>query len=158
MMAVIRVMQRRTGNASICALLVLATLVVAAAPVRAEPTTATMYVNPQCSCCQRHANHLRGHGFKIIAVKETHDISVLRRQHGVPEKPKGCHIMRVEDYVVEGQVPAASIQKLLAERPKFKGISPPGTPDGSPSMTGRQTKPVTIYEISQGEPKIFGVE
>ena len=138
-------------------LLVLAALIVASVPVRAEPPTATMYVNPQCGCCQGHANYLRANGFKIT-VKETHDMSLIRRQHGVPEKLEGCHIMIIDGYVVEGHVPAASINKLLSERPKIKGISLPGMPDGSPGMTGRKSEPFTIYEISEGEPKIFAVE
>ena len=138
-------------------LLALATLFVASVPVRAEPPAATMYVNPQCGCCQGHANYLRQHGFKIT-VKETHDMSLIRRQHGVPEKLEGCHIMIVDGYVVEGHVPAASINKLLAERPKIKGISLPGMPEGSPGMTGRKSEPFTIYEISEGEPKVFAVE
>lgn len=138
-------------------LLVLATLVVASVPVRAEPPTATMYVNPQCSCCQGHANYLRANGFKIT-VKETHDMSLIRRQQGVPEKLEGCHIMIIDGYVVEGHVPAASIKKLLAERPEIKGISLPGMPDGSPGMTGRKSESFTIYEISEGEPKVFAVE
>ncbi len=138
-------------------LLVLATLMVASMPVRAEPPAATMYVNPQCGCCQGHANYLRQHGFKI-AVKETHDMSLIRRQHGVPEKLEGCHIMIIDGYVVEGHVPAASINKLLAERPKIKGISLPGMPEGSPGMTGRKSEPFTIYEISDGEPKVFAIE
>jgi len=138
-------------------LFVLATLMVGSAPVRAEAPAATMYVNPQCGCCQGHANYLRQHGFKI-AVKETHDMSLIRRQHGVPEKLEGCHIMIIDGYVVEGHVPAASINKLLTERPKIKGISLPGMPDGSPGMTGRKSEPFTIYEISDGEPKVFAVE
>lgn len=138
-------------------LLVLAALFVASAPVRAQQQEATMYVNPQCGCCQGHANYLRANGFKI-AVKETHDMSLIRRQHGVPEKLEGCHIMIIDGYVVEGHVPAASIKKLLAERPKIKGIALPGMPDGSPGMTGHQSEPFTIYEISDGAPKVFAVE
>ncbi|MFM9848056.1 MAG: DUF411 domain-containing protein [Hyphomicrobiaceae bacterium] len=138
-------------------LLVLAAAFAMSVAVRAEPPTAIMYVNPQCSCCQGHANYLRANGFKI-AVKETHDMSLIRRQHGVPEKLEGCHIMIIDGYVVEGHVPAASIQKLLAERPKIKGISLPGMPDGSPGMTGRKNEPFKIYEISEGEPKVFAIE
>jgi hypothetical protein len=138
-------------------LLVLASLVVASAPVRAQQAAATMYVNPQCGCCQGHADYLRAQGFKIT-VKETHDMSLIRRQHGVPEKLEGCHIMIIDGYIVEGHVPAAPIRKLLAERPKIKGISLPGMPDGSPGMTGRKSEPFTIYEISDGEPKVFAVE
>jgi hypothetical protein len=138
-------------------LLVLAMLVVASATVRAQQPAATMYVNPQCGCCQGHANYLRAQGFKVT-VKETNDMSLIRKQLGVPEKLEGCHVMVVDDYVVEGHVPAAPIKKLLAERPKIKGISLPGMPDGSPGMTGRKTEPFTIYEISDGEPKVFAVE
>jgi hypothetical protein len=51
-----------------------------------------------------------------------------------------------------------AINKLLTERPNIKGISLPGMPEGSPGMSGRKTEPFTIYEISDGEPKVFAVE
>jgi hypothetical protein len=51
-----------------------------------------------------------------------------------------------------------AIRKLLAERPAIKGISLPGMPEGSPGMTGTKTEPFTIYEISDGAPKVFAVE
>lgn len=124
---------------------------------RAEPPAATMYVNPQCSCCQGHAAYLKQNGFNIN-VKQTHDMSLIRRQHGVPAKLVGCHVMLIDGYVVEGHVPASAIKKLLAERPSIKGISLPGMPEGSPGMTGRKSEPFTIYEISEGEPKVFAVE
>ena len=136
-------------------LLAFAVLIGAYVPALAEPP-ATMYVNPQCSCCQGHANYLRQNGFKIT-VKETHDMSLIRRQHGVPAKLAGCHIMLIGGYVVEGHVPASAIKKLLAERPKIKGISLPGMPEGSPGMTGVKAEPFTILEISE-EAKVFAVE
>jgi len=137
-------------------LIALAVLVGGHVPTLAEPSAATMYVNPQCSCCQWHANYLRQNGF-TITVKETHDMSLLRRQHGVPVKLVGCHIMMIDGYVVEGHVPASAIKKLLAERPKIKGISLPGMPEGSPGMTGVKAEPFKILEISD-EAKVFAVE
>ena len=122
----------------------------------AEPPAATMYVNPQCGCCQGHAGYLRQNGFKIT-VKETQDMSLIRSQHGVPAKFEGCHIMLIDGYVVEGHVPAAAIKKLLAERPKIKGISLPGMPEGSPRMTGVKAEPFKILEISE-KAKVFAVE
>ena len=136
--------------------LALATLLGAYVPALAEPPAATMYVNPQCSCCQGHANYLRQNGFNLT-VKETHDMSLIRRQHGIPAKFEGCHIMLIDGYVVEGHVPSSAIKKLLAERPNIKGISLPGMPDGSPGMTGVKTEPFKIYEISD-EAKVFTVE
>jgi len=136
-------------------ILVLAVLF-GAATARAEPPAATMYVNPQCSCCQGHVSYLREHGFSIT-VKVTHDMSLIRRQHGVPTKLEGCHIMLIDGYIVEGHVPASAIKKLLAERPKFKGISLPGMPEGSPGMTGQKTELFKILVISD-EAKVFAVE
>ena len=45
----------------------------------------------------------------------------------------------------------------MSERPKIKGISLPGMPEGSPGMTGEKTEPFTVYEISD-EPKVYEVE
>jgi len=138
-------------------LLVALTILVAShISVLAEPPAAVLYANPQCSCCLGHANYLRQHGFNVT-VKETNDMSLIRRQHGVTEKFEGCHIMVIEGYVVEGHVPASAIKKLLSERPKIKGISLPGMPEGSPGMTGHKTEPFTIYEISD-EAKVFADE
>jgi hypothetical protein len=47
---------------------------------------------------------------------------------------------------------------MLSERPEIKGISLPGMPAGSPGMFGEKTAPFTIYEISEGEPKVYAVE
>ena len=127
------------------------------AMARAEPVTATMYKNPQCGCCEEYAKYLRRNGFNVT-VKETHNISLISRQNGVPEELAGCHTMLVGGYVVEGHVPVGAIKKLLTERPNIKGISLPGMPEGSPGMTGQKTEPFTIYEISDGEAKVFAVE
>jgi hypothetical protein len=65
--------------------------------------------------------------------------------------------MLIDGYVVEGHVPATAIKKLLAERPKIKGISLPGMPEGSPGMTGVKAEPFKILEISE-KAKVFAVE
>lgn len=119
--------------------------------------TATLYKNPQCGCCESYAEYLRENGF-VVAVKPTHDLSLIKRQHGVPEKFDGCHTMLIDGYVVEGHVPLRSLNRLLTERPDIKGVSLPGMPMGSPGMTGTKTAPFTIYEISEGAPKVYAVE
>jgi hypothetical protein len=119
--------------------------------------SAQLYKNPQCSCCEGYASYLRNHGY-TVTTEATHNLSLIRRQRGVPEKLAGCHTTIVGGYVVEGHVPVATIDKLLRERPKIKGISLPGMPDGSPGMTGRKSEPFTIYEISEGEAKVYAVE
>jgi hypothetical protein len=123
----------------------------------AEPATVKMFVNPDCGCCEGHAQHLRDNGFNVT-VTPTHDMSLMRKKHGISREFEGCHIAFVEGYVVEGHVPASSIKKLLAERPGIKGISLPGMPDGSPGMTGVKKATFEILEISDGPAKVFAVE
>lgn len=119
--------------------------------------SAQLYKNPQCSCCEGYASYLRNHGY-AVATTPTHDLPLIRRQHGVPAELAGCHTTIVGGYVVEGHVPVSVIDKLLAERPKIKGISLPGMPDGSPGMTGVKSQTFTIYEISDSEQKVYAVE
>jgi hypothetical protein len=119
--------------------------------------SATLYKNPQCTCCEAYADYLRDNGFKV-AVKPTHVLSLIKRQYGVPEPLDGCHTMLVDEYVIEGHVPLKSLNRLLTERPEIKGISLPGMPMGSPGMSGTKTEPFTIYEISGGAPKVYAIE
>ena len=85
-------------------------------------------------------------------------MSMISRQHGVPEKLAGCHTMLIEGYVVEGHVPVGAINKLLTERPRIKGISLPGMPEGSPGMTGVKSAPFQVLEITDGPEKVYSVE
>ncbi len=116
-----------------------------------------LYKSPQCGCCEGYAKYLRRNGF-TVTVKPTHDLSLIKRQHAVPKDLESCHTMLVEDYVVEGHVPLKTLNKLLQERPKIKGISLPGMPQGSPGMGGPKTEPFTIFQFGNGEPKPYVVE
>jgi len=137
-------------------LLLVLVLLFGVGAARAEPVSAIMYKTPGCGCCEDYAKYLRQHGF-IVTVKPTPNLSQISRQNGVPEKLAGCHTTTIGGYIVEGHVPVSTINKLLSERPKIKGISLPGMPEGSPGMTGRKTEPFTIYEISE-DAKVFAVE
>ena len=126
----------------------------------AERPPATLYKNPQCSCCEQYASYLRRNGFTVKVVP-THDLSLIRRQAGlnVPEKLEGCHTMFIDKYVVEGHVPLKTLDKLLTERPAIRGISLPGMPTESPGMGGPKTEPFTIYEHgSDEEPRTYATE
>ena len=126
--------------------------------VAAEKPAATLYKNPQCSCCEEYAKYLRQKGYEVKVVA-THNLSLIRKQHGVPENIEGCHTTLIDKYVVEGHVPAKTLDKLMAERPEIKGISLPGMPQGTPGMTGRKTGPFTIYEFGKaGTSRVYAVE
>jgi hypothetical protein len=44
----------------------------------------------------------------------------------------------------------------LAEKPKIKGISLPGMPEGSPGMGGTKSEPFRVLEL--GSEKVFAVD
>lgn len=125
-----------------------------------EARAAVLYKNPQCDCCEGHAQHLRQSGLAVRVV-ETHDLALIKREQGVPEALEGCHTIVVGGYVVEGHVPARVVARLLSERPDLRGVSLPGMPLGSPGMGGRKQGPFTIYAIAReavSRPAVYAVE
>ena len=147
-------MKRRT----FCQVAILA-LTALPLPAIAEPIQATLYKNPQCSCCERYAAYLRENGFQID-VKPTNDLAEISSKAGVPEKLQGCHTMFVDGYVVDGHVPVNVVRKLLSERPPIAGITLPGMPMGSPGMTGHKTQTFVIYAVTKDgrPPTVYATE
>ena len=123
----------------------------------ATPGTATLYKNPQCSCCEGYAQYLRTNGFKVV-VKPTHDLNRISRQAGIPEKLQGCHTTFLDGYVIGGHVPVNTVRRLLSERPDIKGITLPDMPEGSPGMSGVKTAPWRIYSVGNGKPALYATE
>jgi hypothetical protein len=124
-----------------------------------EPLRATLYKNPQCSCCEGYAAYLRQNGFQVD-VKPTNDLAQISSQAGVPEAYEGCHTMFVGGYVVDGHVPVNIIRKMLAERPAIAGITLPGMPEGSPGMVGDKTGPFMVYAVTKDDapPRVYATE
>jgi hypothetical protein len=92
-----------------------------------------VYKTESCGCCINWVEHLRAHGF-TVQVNNVADTSDYREKFGVPDALGSCHTGLVEGYALEGHVPAREIKRLLAERPKAKGLAVPGMPAGSPGM------------------------
>jgi hypothetical protein len=127
-------------------------------PANAFAATATLYKNPQCGCCEGHAEHLRANGIDVKSVA-THDLALMQQAQGAPVEFVGCHMMLIDSYVVEGHVSATAVKRLLAERPAIKGISLPGMPEGSPGMKGPRIEPLVTYTFGRSsEPQVFAVE
>lgn len=91
------------------------------------------YRNPGCGCCEKWADQLKAAGFEVN-MQDDPDLSARRSAAGVPDDLAGCHTALMGDYVIEGHVPLADIQRLLTEKPLIKGISVAGMPMGSPGM------------------------
>jgi hypothetical protein len=99
----------------------------------ANAASMTVMISASCGCCAKWVEHVRLHGFDVKVVN-VDDVIAVKVKAGIPQKLASCHTTMVGGYVVEGHVPAADIKKLLAQKPKAKGIAVPGMPMGSPGM------------------------
>lgn len=108
-------------------------LLVACRPGSAAAATATVYKDPSCGCCSAWVEHLKAAGF-TTAIVETTDRTALQSRLNLAPRMGSCHTAQVEQYLIEGHVPAADIQRLLRERPDARGLVVPGMPIGSPGM------------------------
>jgi hypothetical protein len=126
---------------------------------RAEqgPTEGTLYKSPDCTCCEGHARYLKRNGIQVTVI-ESPDLNALKKAHGVPTELEGCHTILLGGYVIEGHISINTIRKLLRERPAIKGISLRGMPSGSPGMGGPKEGPFVIYEIREGERRVYATE
>jgi hypothetical protein len=99
----------------------------------AHAATMTVYKDPSCGCCGKWVEHVEKHGF-IVKTVATEDMMAVKKRLGVPDAQMSCHTTKVGNYVVEGHVPAADIKRLLAQKPKARGIAVAGMPMGAPGM------------------------
>jgi len=95
----------------------------------------TVYKSPSCGCCSKWVDHLQANGH-TVAAQNIENVDMIKKMVGVPERLQSCHTAMVDGYVIEGHVPAQDIERLLAERPKAKGLAAPGMPTGAPGMEG----------------------
>ena len=102
-----------------------------------------------CECCEAWESHIAEAGF-VVQDHVAEDMDGLKDAMGVPADSTSCHTARVAGYVVEGHVPAASIQRMLKERPEIKGLAAPGMPMGSPGMEvdGIVADPFSVFSIA----------
>ena len=75
------------------------------------------------------------------------DSGAYRARYGIPAAMGSCHTAIVEGYAIEGHVPVREIKRLLAERPKARGLAVPGMPGGSPGMEGNRSVPYDVLLV-----------
>lgn len=127
-------------TAALAVAFVAAALTTAAAPTSTSAAavkkpTITVYKDPGCGCCKKWIEHLVKNGYRVDA-KDTPGMAEIKRTLGVPDRITACHTAVVNGYVIEGHVPAADIDRLLAQKPTIAGLAVPGMPMGSPGMEG----------------------
>jgi hypothetical protein len=69
-----------------------------------------------------------------VQVEDVQDLAAVKDRYQVPLELQSCHTAIVDGYIVEGHVPVAEVERLLAERPDLLGIAVPGMPIGAPGM------------------------
>lgn len=141
------------GSAAAGAILAVPAVLKAAAPAKPKMTT---YRSPSCGCCGKWIDAARTAGFDVTVVP-VEDIMAVKAKHGVPNALLSCHTSIVGGYVVEGHVPFAPIKRLLAQKPRIKGIAVAGMPIGTPGMEhGDHKQPFDIMAFdSAGKVKLF---
>jgi len=111
----------------------------------------TLYKNPNCGCCDKYVDYLRGSGMKVDVVEES-NMGAVKQRLGVAADQASCHTATLGNYVVEGHVPTASLRKLLREQPEVIGISLPGMPVSSPGMGPEQPGSLAINALPRHGP------
>jgi hypothetical protein len=144
-------------NATRRSLLFAAVAAAVGADVRAATPAATIEVwkSPDCGCCAEWVRHLEANGFRV-KVSDTGN-NAMRARLGMPAKLGSCHTAQVGGYAIEGHVPAADIQRLLAEKPRATGLAVPGMPIGSPGMEqGDRREPYDVLLVlPDGSTRVF---
>ena len=126
------------------------------APVRAAPaTTFDVYKDPNCGCCTNWVAHLSQHGFNA-SVTDAADMAAIKTRLGVPRALASCHTAQLNNYVIEGHVPAHAIRRLLAEKPDAIGLAVPGMPIGSPGMEGGEPETYDVILFGKAGETPFG--
>jgi len=142
---------RRTFGA-----LALGAVLVRSGSVAAASPTMTVHKDPTCGCCGAWVDHVRAAGYETRVIDDP-AISALKSRLGVPVALRSCHTAEIEGYVLEGHVPANAIAKLLAERPKARGLAVPGMPVGSLGMevAGVEVDSYDVMLFGNGEARTF---
>ncbi|HYE51873.1 MAG TPA: DUF411 domain-containing protein [Azospirillaceae bacterium] len=123
-------------------------------PAEAALPPVTVWKSPTCGCCAAWVEHMRGAGF-AVTVHEVEAINPIKAAQGVTPELASCHTAAVGAYTLEGHVPADAVKRLLAEKPKARGLAVPGMPQGSPGMETGVTEPYEILLFGNGEPTVF---
>jgi hypothetical protein len=76
---------------------------------------------------------MKANGFDVRTV-DVDDIDKVKRTYGVPPSAASCHTALVDNFIVEGHVPADAVSRMLREKPNIAGLAVPGMPIGSPGM------------------------
>ena len=126
-------------------------LSVLANQVLAAPIDATLHKDPNCGCCVEYAHYLEDNGFNVTQIDHA-NMTPVKQRLGTAQAAS-CHTVEIEGYVVEGHVPVAAINKMLAEQPNIKGLALPGMPMNPPGMGPEKKASLQVLQlVAHGKP------
>ena len=105
-----------------------------------------VYKSPACGCCSKWVDHMKASGFEVIS-HETDNVAAHKARLGVPVAMGSCHTAEFAGYLLEGHVPASEVKRLLAEKPRARGLAVPGMPASSPGMDDPRKIPYEVVLI-----------
>ena len=108
----------------------------------------TVFKTPWCGCCAVWTEAMEKAGY-TVKVNDMEDLSLIKKQASVPENLESCHTAVLGEYILEGHVPLDAVEKLMTERPKVRGISVPGMPQGSLGMGYDKNAQYTVYSFDR---------
>ena len=141
---------RRAASATTLGLLAACTAAASAAPI-------IMYRDAGCGCCLDWADHAKTSMGRTVTVHNEANMAARKAALGIPPGLAACHTAIVDDYIIEGHVPAADIKRLLETRPEgVKGLAVAGMPTGSPGMEYNNiTQPYQVIAFGGGKQSLF---
>src|SRR4028119_1696716 len=137
-------------------ILSLAPLALLACAGNAAAATLAVTKTASCGCCAKWVEHMKQAGF-TVTVRNVEDVGPTAQRLSVPAKLRSCHTAEIDGYAIEGQVPAADVKRLLAQRPKAAGLAVAGMVMGSPGMEHgdhKQAYKVILFDKA-GNTKVF---
>ncbi|RFC66522.1 DUF411 domain-containing protein [Fulvimarina endophytica] len=115
-----------------------------------------VFATPGCGCCKAWVEHLRENGYApTVDYLPAATLNAKKIEAGLTPELSSCHTALIEGYVVEGHVPAADIDRLLAERPDVLGLTVPGMPQDAPGMGTGDTPFDVLLARREGTSEIF---
>jgi hypothetical protein len=109
----------------------------------------SVHKNASCGCCGAWAEHMKKHGFEVT-THNVDNLGPIKERVGVPHGMGSCHTAEVGGYFIEGHVPAEQVKRLLADKPKAKGLTVPAMPIGSPGMeSGNRVDPYKVHLVHE---------
>jgi hypothetical protein len=114
-----------------------------------------VYKSPTCGCCSAWVDHLKDNGI-MVKTYDVKEMDNIKKMAGIPVNMQSCHTALVNDYLIEGHVPADLIKKMVKEKPDIRGLAVPGMVMGSPGMEGDRKDPYEVLTMEKdGNHKVY---